>query len=140
VEVALETVAERMEGRPLALRVKLTGRSRLRGEMIARAQDFRDEIQGACHRCHQDIWLEKLDVRLEPLTAAAREGGGLGLEGLLPVETFSPELLAEASSRIGEIAARLPGGLGAGELVLGDDAESLLAEARDLLLSRAAQA
>jgi hypothetical protein len=37
-----------------------------------------------------------------------------------------------------EITARLPGGLGAGELALGADAATLLAEARDLILSRAA--
>jgi hypothetical protein len=64
----------------------------------------------------------------------------LGLEGLIPMGAFPAELVSDAQSRIAEIAARLPGGLGAGDLALGDDAEALLAEARDLLLSRASRA
>ncbi|KGD99346.1 MULTISPECIES: DNA repair exonuclease [Rhizobium/Agrobacterium group] len=141
LENALESVAEKMEGRPLALRIRLTGRSRFRNELTARADDFRDEVQAACHRCHEDIWLEKLDVRLEPETAGATVPVDmLGLAGLIPMGTFPPELLADADARIAEITARLPGGIGAGDLALGDDAETLLAEARDLLLARAARA
>lgn len=141
IENALEDVVERMEGRPLALRIRLTGKSRFRNELTARAEDFRDEVQAACHRSHQDIWLEKLEVRLEPETNGARVATDmLGLEGLIPMDGFPPELLADANAKIAEITARLPGGIGAGDLALGDDAEALLAEARDLLLSRAARA
>ncbi|WP_105432561.1 DNA repair exonuclease [Neorhizobium sp. T6_25] len=141
IENALEDVVERMEGRPLALRIRLTGKSRFRNEVMARAEDFRDEVQAACHRSHQDIWLEKLEVRLEPATNGARVAADmLGLEGLIPMDGFPPELLADANAKIAEITARLPGGIGAGDLALGDDAEALLAEARDLLLSRVARA
>ena len=138
IEAALENVADEMEGRPLALRIRLTGKSRYRGELVARARDFRDEAQAACHRCHEDIWLEKVEVRVEDAGEKAAGGAAsLGLDGLLAVAALPPELLAEAEARIAEIAARLPGGLGAHELALGDDAETLLAEARDLLLARA---
>lgn len=141
IESALEDVVERMEGRPLALRIRLTGKSRFRNEVMARAEDFRDEVQAACHRSHQDIWLEKLEVRLEPETNGARVATDmLGLEGLIPMDGFPPELLADANVKIAEITARLPGGIGAGDLALGEDAEALLAEARDLLLSRVARA
>ncbi|CDN47370.1 metallophosphoesterase family protein [Neorhizobium galegae] len=141
IENALEDVVERMEGRPLALRIRLTGKSRFRNEVMARAEDFRDEVQAACHRSHQDIWLEKLELRLEPATNGTSVATDmLGLEGLIPMGGFAPELLADANAKIAEITARLPGGIGAGDLALGDDAEALLAEARDLLLSRAARA
>lgn len=140
IENALDDVVERMEGRPLALRIRLTGMSRFRHEVVARAEDFRDEVQAACHRSHEDIWLEKLDMRLEPETNGTRIATDmLGLEGLIPVAGFPAELLADANAKIAEITARLPGGIGAGELALGDDAEALLAEARDLLLARAAR-
>ncbi|WP_037080575.1 metallophosphoesterase family protein [Neorhizobium vignae] len=140
-ENALEDVVERMEGRPLALRIRLTGKSRFRNEVMARAEDFRDEVQAACHRSHQDIWLEKLELRLEPaINGTSVATDMLGLEGLIPMGGFAPELLADANAKIAEITARLPGGIGAGDLALGDDAEALLAEARDLLLSRAARA
>lgn len=141
IENVLEEVAERMEGRPLALRIRLTGKSRFRNEVMARAEDFRDEVQAACHRSHEDIWLEKLELRLEPATNGMSVATDmLGLDGLIPIDGFPAELLADANAKIAEISARLPGGIGAGDLALGDDAEALLAEARDLLLSRAARA
>ncbi|MGA1830084.1 metallophosphoesterase family protein [Rhizobium wenxiniae] len=141
VEDAIEPLVDVMEGRPLALRVRMTGKSRVRNQLLSKAEDFRDEVQAACHRGHADIWLEKLDLRLEPDDGASqRSSGTLGLDGLLDMEGFPPELLEEAAARIAEIAARLPGGSGAGELPLGDDIDVLLVEARDLLVSRAAEA
>ncbi len=137
LEEALDEVAETMEGRPLALRVRLVGKSAFRNEFMARARDLRDEVQAACHRSHQDIWLEKLDLGLESVATSDGASNALGLDGLLPLSDFSPELVAEAEARMAEIMARLPGGLGAGELALGADAATLLAEARDLILSRA---
>ncbi|MCJ8518889.1 DNA repair exonuclease SbcCD nuclease subunit [Pseudorhizobium tarimense] len=138
IEAKLEAFADMMEGRPLALRIRLTGESRYRQELIARAQDFRDEAQAACHRCHDDIWLEKLEVRLHDARhdGGTADAGGLGLESLIAGD-LPPALLDEAQARLAEIAGRLPGGLGARELALGDDASTLLAEARELLLGRA---
>ncbi len=141
VEHALEPLVEAMEGRPLALRVRMTGKSRVRNQILSKAADFRDEVQAACHRGHADIWLEKLDLRIAPDDGPAERGTGtLGLDGLLAMKGFPPELLEDAAARIAEIAARLPGGSGAGDLPLGDDLDVLLAEARDLLISRAAEA
>ncbi len=139
IESTLEAVAEQMEGRPLALRIRLTGKSRYRHELLARAQDFRDEAQAACHRCHEDIWLEKLEVRVEDARASetgTTAQGGLGIESLL-VGDLPPALVEEAEARLAEIVARLPGGIGARDLALGDDGATLLAEARALLLGRA---
>lgn len=141
IEARLESIAGDMQDRPLALRIRLTGQSRLRNEITLRPADFRDEVQAACHRSHADIWLEKLEMRLDPISVgAAVPTDMLGLEGLIPSGAFPPELLADAETKIAEIASRLPGGIGAGELPLGDDAAALLAEARDLLLSRATKA
>ena len=140
LEDLLGSVIDAMESRPLALRIRISGRSRFRNEILARAADFRDEVQAACHRGHEDIWLEKLEVKLEAEIASTGKATDLlGLEGLLPTAEFSPLLVSEAEARIAEIAARLPGGIGAGDLALGDDAAALLAEARELLLSRAAR-
>lgn len=141
VESALDGLVETMEERPLALRVRLGGRSRFRREILARGGDFRDEVQAACHRSHADIWLEKLELRLEPDQKIVDDDTAvLGLEALISMGGFSPELVDEASARVAEIAARLPGGLGADALPLGADLDTLLAEARDLLLARAARA
>jgi DNA repair protein SbcD/Mre11 len=141
VEDTLDTLVDAMEERPLALRVRLGGKSRFRREILVRAGDFRDEVQAACHRSHADIWLEKLDLRMEPDHDVAANGAGvLGIEGLIAMDGFSPELVDEASARVAEIAARLPGGLGADELPLGAGLDTLLAEARELLMARAERA
>jgi DNA repair protein SbcD/Mre11 len=141
VEDALDPVVGAMQERPLALRVRLGGQTRFRREILARAGDFRDEVQAACHRSHADIWLEKLDLRMEPdQQTATASAAVLGLEGLIEMDGFSSGLADEASARVAEIAARLPGGLGADELPLGADIDTLLAEARDLLLARATRA
>ncbi len=141
VEDTIEPLVEAMEGRPLALRIRMIGKSRVRNQLLSKAADFRDEVQAACHRGHADIWLEKLDLRIEPDDGTAERGTGtLGLDGLLTIDAFPPEFLEDAAARVAEIAARLPGGSGAGDLPLGDELDVLLAEARDLLLSRAAEA
>jgi DNA repair exonuclease SbcCD nuclease subunit len=142
VEQAVEPLMERMEERVLALRIRLSGASHARNDIIARRQDFHDEVQAACHRAHADIWLEKLELRLEAPVAhtggAGLAGAGLDLDALVPSgENLSPAVIAEAQARLSEIVARLPGGLAAGEQPLGDDMATLLAEARDLLLARA---
>lgn len=141
IEEAAGIVANHMEERVLALRVHLSGASRARNEILSRRQDFHDEVQAACHRAHADIWLEKLELNLEaPLvhSAVATVGLGLDLDALVPViAEVSPAVLEEAQARLSEIVARLPGGIGAGELPLGDDLGALLQEARELLIARA---
>jgi len=141
VEEAASVMAEHMEERVLALRVHLSGKSSARNEILGRRQDFHDEVQAACHRAHADIWLEKLELKLEaPVdrSAIAAIGAGLDLDALVPSGAeLPPAVLEEAEARLSEIVARLPGGTGAGELPLGDDLETLLQEARDLLVARA---
>jgi DNA repair exonuclease SbcCD nuclease subunit len=139
VEASLGAIADSMEERPLALRIRLEGQSHFRSEIMSRRGDIRDEVQAACHRAHADIWLEKLELHLEPLKDTASAPAALGLDGLLPTDGFPEEVLAEAEARISEIVSRLPGGIGAGDLPLGEDAASLLAEARDLLYARASR-
>lgn len=140
IELGLEDLITGMEGRPVALRVRMSGKSAVRHQILAGLNDFRDEVQAACHRKHDDIWLEKLEMRIEPDAGSVSPSADLlGLEGLIPMEAFPAELITEANVRITEISARLPAGLGAADMPLGEDAEALLAEARDLLMSRAAR-
>jgi len=138
IELSVEPVVAGMDGKPLALRVRLSGESLMQGELLARRQDVRDEVQAACHRGHEEIWLEKLELRLDlPKTAAAADHGMLDLEELLPVDETPPELLAAAEALINDITAKLPGGSAAADLPLDASAAELLAEARALLKARA---
>ena len=133
---ALTGTAQATEGQLLAVRVRLIGSTALRAWILAQRQMLTDEIQAACHRLHPDIWLEKLDiaVTVPAANAAPRAMSGLDIAGLLAALEADPAMLEQARAIIGEIAAKLPAGLGSGELPLGDEPATLLAEARDLLL------
>lgn len=133
---ALAATAQSAEGKLLAVRVRLIGSTPLRAWMVAQRATLADEIQAACHRLHPDIWLEKLELAVTApiIAAAAPVLAGLDLEGLLTALEADPAVLEEARAIIGEITAKLPAGLGAGDQPLGHDAATLLAEARDLLL------
>lgn len=139
VAAAVEPLAKAAEGRVVALRLRLSGETPLAREFTARFADMRDEMQAALHRAGEDVWLEKLVLDLRPPKKPAAAEGVADLEALLPEGAWNPALVEEAEARIREIAARLPGGLGADDLPLGADAAGLLAEARALLLSRSGE-
>ncbi|MGY5806170.1 metallophosphoesterase family protein [Rhizobium sp. LEGMi198b] len=137
VEQAVQPLADDMAGRMTALRVRLSGITPLQGAIAANRQQWRDEVEAACHRVHEDIWLEKLELRLEPPVASAVEANGtLDLGQLLAEHAGDADIVAEAERLVGEIAMRLPSGLGAAELPLDDTIEMLIEEARQLLLAR----
>ncbi|MEF0939162.1 metallophosphoesterase family protein [Rhizobium sp. BR 362] len=137
VEQAVQPLADDMAGRMTALRVRLSGITPLQGAIAANRQQWRDEVEAACHRVHEDIWLEKLELRLEPLVERTVEAkGALDLGQLLSEHASDVDIVAEAERLVGEIAMRLPSGLGAAELPLDDSIEMLIEEARQLLLAR----
>jgi len=137
VEQAVQPVADDMAGRMTALRIRLSGVTPLHGAIVANRQQWRDEVEAACHRVHEDIWLEKLELRLEPPVAQIVDvDGALDLRQLLAEHAGDADIAVEAGRLIDEIAVRLPGGLGAAAQPLDDDVEALIEEARQLLLAR----
>ncbi|MCF1505235.1 DNA repair exonuclease [Afifella sp. H1R] len=141
VEERIATHAEAAKDRLLALRLRLTGASPLRRRLVADRANLVDDVQAACHRCHPDIWLEKLDLRVsEPATPAhaVSPDQKLDIEPLLQTLVHDPEIAEQADAIIAEITAKLPGGLGAEKTPLGAGTTALLAEAADLLRVRLA--
>jgi DNA repair exonuclease SbcCD nuclease subunit len=138
IEDAVRRVADDMEGRVTALRVRLTGTSSLFGDMTVGRQQWRDEVEAACQRAHQDIWLEKLELHVTPPVVAdvAASGVSLDLGQLLGRDTGDADIAMAATSLMAEIAAKLPGSLAANELPLDETAAELIEEARQLLLAR----
>ncbi|MGG6895421.1 metallophosphoesterase family protein [Rhizobium sp. BR 315] len=137
IEQAVQPMADDMAGRMTALRVLLSGITPLQGAIAANRQQWRDEVEAACHRVHEDIWLEKLELRLEPpATQVAEADGAIDLRQLLAEHAGDADIAMEASRLVDEIAVRLPGGLGATATPLDDSPEALIEEARQLLLAR----
>jgi hypothetical protein len=122
----------------VALRVRIAGETPLYREIVANRQQWRDEVQAACHRAGGDIWLEKLELRLETQgrTADASPGIALDLDRLLREHCDPRAVEDETEKLIADIAARLPAGLGAAKLPLEEGTAALIEEARQLLLAR----
>ncbi|MER0238138.1 DNA repair exonuclease [Fulvimarina sp. MAC8] len=139
VAACFEAEAEAAGERLLAFRIELTGSSTFRRRLIATREMLADEIQAACHHHHPDAWLEKLVVSVTPPEA---EKSGPTIDRTIDIEAMLREVLEatetrdEAGEVVRQITAKLPGGIGSGEAPLGEASE-LLAEARDLLLTRA---
>jgi len=139
LERELAGIAAESGERLVALRVRLAGETVLRRWLVANRSTVRDEIQAACHRVHPDIWLEKLliDVGEPSGFSVPLSDPGFDLAASLERLVAEPELKARAEAIVGEIAAKLPGGLGVADPPLGDDIETLMADARDLIVMRA---
>ena len=136
VEAAAEEAVADLGDRVLALRVRLTGRSALRSAILAAKSQVTDDIQAACHRVHAEIWLEAVKVDLTAPDTAPVDFG-FDLAAALRDLAADPETLARAEATIAEIATRLPAGRAAGEAPLGEDAAALIAEACELVATRA---
>lgn len=138
VERAVLPLTHDIEGRMLALRVRLSGVTALQRDFAINRRQWHDEVQAACHRCHADIWLEKLELRLTApaLSEGISTGAAFDLQHLFAADALPGDTLAQAQDLVSTIALRLPGGIGAGDLPLEVTAEALVEEARQLLLAR----
>jgi DNA repair exonuclease SbcCD nuclease subunit len=137
VEAAARSIRAGADGRSTALRVRLKGASRLHRNFTANRLQWIDEVQAACHRAHEDIWLEKLELQIiEPPLLAEPDGAILDLGRLVAEHGKDADLQSEAEILISSILPRLPAGLGAGNLPLEISVDALIEEARQLLLAR----
>ncbi|WP_020179187.1 DNA repair exonuclease [Methylopila sp. M107] len=139
VEQAVAPVAHEAEGRLVALRLTLSGATRLHGAFAADQRRLADEVQAAAQRVDADVWLEKLKLATSPPAAAgdvAPELKSLDLAALVDGLDGDPDVVARARELVGAIAAKLPPQAGSEEGALDGDIASLLADARALALGR----
>src|SRR6185437_4632636 len=137
IGAAIEAAVAAAEGRPLALRLTLTGATPAHARLVARiaevGQAWRAEAQELAYRAAEDCWIEK--IRLEttaPPTAAPDDLDALDVAGLLAASAQEPEFLAEIEGLKASLADKAPPGL-LDELLRPSSAE-WAARARDLLL------
>jgi DNA repair exonuclease SbcCD nuclease subunit len=97
--------ASAAEGRPLAVRLAITGETGLQGELVSRPERFAAECRAAAAEAAEGAWIER--VRLATRGPAVPAGGVDALNRLL---ASFPEALAEPAVRealLGEAAAIL---------------------------------
>jgi DNA repair protein SbcD/Mre11 len=140
IEHQIRPVAEQAEGRLVAIRVNLEHAAELPLSFRADPQRLSDEVQAAAHRCAEDVWLESLRLgTLEPSTAIASNEAltSLDLNATLKTLQSDPALRASAAALIEEITAKLPRGIHSSDTPLADDLDTLLNDARALVVGRA---
>jgi DNA repair protein SbcD/Mre11 len=135
IVAALADAHQEGEGRPLAIRVTLTGATLLHDQLVARRETLEDDIRARAFRLGDDCWVEQLKVRTTApprVVAALSSNESLNLDHLLDASTEDPEFLVMLAELIETVKAKLPMELH-GDL-LADDLHKLLGgEARALL-------
>jgi DNA repair exonuclease SbcCD nuclease subunit len=137
---AIRPVAQDAEGRLLALRVRLEGQTALHRRLKADPRTFTDEVQAAAHRCHEDVWLERLQIQTKEVGVPAADDNSsdaaLDLSATLAVLEHDPNIHVKAAEIVASIFERLPAGIVTGDIPLADDLDQLLGDASALVLGR----
>ena len=135
VSQAFRPVAGDAEGRLVAARLRLTGATALHRSLLADHSGFAVDALAAAQQNAEDIWIEKLRLDTRDLVEASGEDlAGVDLDALLA--GGDGEALVRRLSEDMEMLRSKSSGAG---LALDlEDAPALMAEARALLLERAA--
>jgi DNA repair protein SbcD/Mre11 len=141
VETELRPHAAAAAGRLLAVRVVLTGATKLHPRFIADRDRLRDEVEAAAQRCGEDIWLERLRIDTTDLQRLARDAAltEIDLAAALQKCEEDAALRARVADLVRTVRDKLPGGM-AEDTSAALDLDSILTEARALALGRSAEA
>ena len=132
IERAVRDAVEGVEGRPVALRVVLEGRTAVHAWLHASAAEARALVQATADHVVDDIWLEKLRLRTEPRQASALDGEALAT--LLDTVDGDAVLRGSVEKQRAQLLAKAPPEIDASDL----DTDALLADARALLSAKLA--
>ncbi|MDI9846797.1 DNA repair exonuclease [Rhodoblastus sp. 17X3] len=133
VEASARAEVEQADGRLLALRIRIAGASTLHGQLGADPARWRDEIEAAAQRAHEDIALERFILETAPPPAVPRLDSNFDFAALLDECLADSSLREAALAALAAVEAKTP----APAPRLSDELDELLREARDLALARA---
>ena len=135
VAQAFRPVAGEAEGRLVAARLRLTGATALHRSLLADPGGFAVDALAAAQQNAEDIWIEKLRLDTRDLVEASGEDlAGVDLDALL-TGGDAAALLRRLTEDMEMLRSKSSGAALALDL---EDAPALMAEARALLLERAA--
>jgi DNA repair exonuclease SbcCD nuclease subunit len=132
------------ESRLLLVRIRLQGSTNLHATLHASKEDLRDELQSTLQHYGQEIWLEQLRIETaEPVQIEAQAGlstDAFDLRSTLDTIVSTGVLETEAKQLAADIVRKLPAGASE-ETIFGEfNVESLIVDARGLLLERSGAA
>jgi DNA repair exonuclease SbcCD nuclease subunit len=139
VRTALAQVQAQSEGRPLAVRVIVTGATPLHNQLVARREALQDDLRAAGFQLSGDCWVEQFKLKTalpqRPL-AALPETDALDVDRVVAEAAVDPDFAAVLAELTESIKAKLPKDLhdafdkSDALQTLADDARALLAGER----------
>jgi DNA repair protein SbcD/Mre11 len=136
VRAAVAPLVGACEGRPLALRLRLTGASALHARLLAERERIAEDLQAIASTLSDQVWLEKLVVETRaPAAAGTLDLPLTDLEEAFAIAAARPEFRRDLEAHLDLIRSKAPReALDAAA----PDIETVLAQARDLIVSRLA--
>jgi exonuclease SbcD len=135
ISTAIADAHGEAEGRPLAIRVTLSGATSLHNQLIARRELLEDDLRARAFQYGDACWVEQLKVKTtlppRPLAALPSEDS-LDLDRMLDEAAKDPEFVAAMAELIETVKAKLPKDLH-DELSVDELQAKLATEARALL-------
>jgi DNA repair exonuclease SbcCD nuclease subunit len=97
------------EGRPLAVRVTLTGASPLHNHLVARREALQDEFRACGFQFASDCWVEQLKICTSlPARPTLEAADALDVEALLAEAAADPDFAATLAELIEAVKTKLP--------------------------------
>jgi len=124
IGAALEALHGRSDGRPLAVRVTLSGVTTLHGQLVARREILQDEARAVGFRVAEDCWVEqlKLTTSAPPRPVVLSPADSLDVDDLLAAAAADPLFADALAETMKSIVDKLPHDL---RKELGDDLDML---------------
>lgn len=113
LDKALKRELKNNDGMPLALRIRLSGPSRLHGKILARAEHLKNEIRGcAIDAGNGNIWVEKVCIDTsgmsDPETLMMRDDALGGLLRSISDLQYDEKSLDDMLGELGDLFRKLP--------------------------------
>jgi len=96
------------EGRPLALRLTLSGETALHDYLSVQAEQVREEMQALAWEAGSDVLIEKVRDKTTSRAGSARLSTLLGFDAILADIAADPAFRAEIAKTLGDLRARTP--------------------------------
>lgn len=111
IGVRIGQTQSQANGRPLALRITLSGTTELHARLVARAEEIVADARAIGFRFAEDCWVEQLKIATEaprqPFVAATQQDI-LDIEALLAAAACDPEFRVVLKDLMGAIGEKLP--------------------------------
>ncbi|SFK10645.1 metallophosphoesterase family protein [Methylocapsa palsarum] len=111
VGACLDRLSPQIAGLPSAVRLTLTGTTRLHARLAARREEIEADVRAIAFRFADDCWVERVileTVAPEKAGGPRQESDAIDVEALLAAAAQDPEFRASAHELLGAILAKLP--------------------------------